>query len=39
MGFKHVIPHSIERIYKSEEPIGTDETGKISYFNDYGRTK
>lgn len=20
-------------------PVGTDETGKINYFNDYGRTK
>jgi nucleoside-diphosphate-sugar epimerase len=38
LGIKKVIFTSSVAVY-GFAPIGTDETGKINYFNDYGRTK
>lgn len=37
-GIKKIIFTSSVAVY-GFAPIGTDETGKINYFNDYGRTK
>jgi nucleoside-diphosphate-sugar epimerase len=38
LGIKKLIFTSSVAVY-GFAPIGTDETGKINYFNDYGRTK
>ncbi|GHU72223.1 epimerase [Spirochaetia bacterium] len=38
LGIKKIIFTSSVAVY-GFAPIGTDETGKINYFNDYGRTK
>lgn len=38
LGIHHIIFTSSVAVY-GFAPIGTDETGKINYFNDYGRTK
>jgi len=38
LGIKKIIFTSSVSVY-GFAPLGTDETGKISYFNDYGRTK
>jgi nucleoside-diphosphate-sugar epimerase len=38
IGIKKIIFTSSVAVY-GFAPIGTDETGKINYFNDYGRTK
>jgi nucleoside-diphosphate-sugar epimerase len=38
MGIKKIIFTSSVAVY-GFAPLGTDETGKINYFNDYGRTK
>jgi len=38
LGIKKIIFTSSVAVY-GFAPLGTDETGKISYFNDYGRTK
>jgi nucleoside-diphosphate-sugar epimerase len=38
LGIKKIIFTSSVAIY-GFAPLGTDETGKVNYFNDYGRTK
>jgi GlcNAc-P-P-Und epimerase len=38
LGIKNIIFTSSVAVY-GFAPLGTDETGKINYFNDYGRTK
>jgi len=38
LGIKKIIFTSSVAVY-GFAPLGTDETGKINYFNDYGRTK
>jgi nucleoside-diphosphate-sugar epimerase len=38
LGIKKIIFTSSVAVY-GFGPVGTDETGKINYFNDYGRTK
>jgi nucleoside-diphosphate-sugar epimerase len=38
LGIKKIIFTSSVAVY-GFAPVGTDETGKINYFNDYGRTK
>jgi nucleoside-diphosphate-sugar epimerase len=38
LGIKKIIFTSSVAVY-GFAPIGTDETGQINYFNDYGRTK
>jgi nucleoside-diphosphate-sugar epimerase len=38
LGIKKIIFTSSVAVY-GFTPVGTDETGKINYFNDYGRTK
>ena len=38
LGIKNIIFTSSVAVY-GFAPVGTDETGKINYFNDYGRTK
>jgi nucleoside-diphosphate-sugar epimerase len=38
LGIKKIIFTSSVAVY-GFAPVGTDETGKIDYFNDYGRTK
>ena len=38
LGIKRIIFTSSVAVY-GFAPVGTDETGKIAYFNDYGRTK
>jgi nucleoside-diphosphate-sugar epimerase len=38
LGVKKIIFTSSVAVY-GFAPVGTDETGKINYFNDYGRTK
>jgi nucleoside-diphosphate-sugar epimerase len=38
LGIKRIIFTSSVAVY-GFAPLGTDETGKINYFNDYGRTK
>jgi nucleoside-diphosphate-sugar epimerase len=38
LGIKKIIFTSSVAVY-GFAPVGTDESGKISYFNDYGRTK
>jgi nucleoside-diphosphate-sugar epimerase len=38
LGIKKILFTSSVAVY-GLAPIGTDETGKINYFNDYGRTK
>jgi nucleoside-diphosphate-sugar epimerase len=38
LGIKKIVFTSSVAVY-GFAPVGTDETGKINYFNDYGRTK
>jgi nucleoside-diphosphate-sugar epimerase len=38
LGIKRIVFTSSVAVY-GFAPVGTDETGKINYFNDYGRTK